>query len=232
MAYLSVIIPCYNGESYLAEALDSIQRQPLQDIEIIILDDGSTDRSVEVAQSHGARVTLIQQTNKGSAAARQAGIQAASGELLAFCDADDIWTADRFPAQVEFMEAFGATACCGMSQSFMTPELQNSRGVNKMPPPEYYRTFNSLLIRRAVMQRIGRLPEDGPDLHIPLFAALQDLAVDVLQYNQVVTLRRVHESNRSRNIGPLAGGYARAIKGVLERRRQLAREVTDRTVAE
>jgi glycosyltransferase involved in cell wall biosynthesis len=223
MKSLSVIIPCFNAEAYLGETLDSIQAQQLSDFEIIVLDDGSTDRSVEVARCHSAGVKVIQQTNQGPSAARQAGIAAASGELLAFCDADDVWAADRFPAQADFLLKFGASACCGMSQSFLTPELQTQHTSDQVLQSEYYRTFSALLIRRKVIEHIGRLPDNGPDIHIPFFARLQDHGIEVLQFNQVVTFRRVHANNLSRQGGAPFSGYARAIKGVLEDRREQAR---------
>ena len=216
---LSVIIPCYNGQAYLGEALDSILSQPLEGLEIILVDDGSTDRSIEIARSRGAVVTVIQQKRAGSAAARLAGISAASGEFLAFCDADDVWCPDRFPGQALFMEASGSAACCGLSQSFLTPELRMGEGADWTLPPQYYRSFGNLLLRRDVMRRVGRLPTDVPDLHIPFFAALEDLGVKVERFDRVVTLRRVHQANASRQGGAQFAGYTRAIKNVLERRR-------------
>jgi glycosyltransferase involved in cell wall biosynthesis len=222
MCQLSVIIPCRNGEAYLGHALDSILSQPMAGMEIIVVDDGSTDGSAIIASSRDNSVNVIRQTAAGVSRARQAGIAAASGELLAFCDADDLWTADRLPAQVDFLRSCASHACCGLSQSFLTPELRSVGERDIMLPPEYHRTFGSLLVRRNVVEKIGKLPEDGPDLHIPFFAALQDLGIQVVRFERVVTLRRVHHENASRKGGPPFQGYARAIKGVLDRRRRSA----------
>ncbi len=222
MHQMSVIIPCYNGEAYLAEALDSILSQALDGIEIIVVDDGSTDGSVAIARSRGANVKIVQQERRGGAAARLAGICVASGEFLAFCDADDVWSPDRFPAQQKFLETSGSGACCGLSQSFLTPELRGVQQENWTLPPVYFRTFGSLLIRREVAERIGQLPTDIPDLHIPFFAALEDLGVKVNRFDRVVGLRRVHRANTSRQGGLQFSGYARAIASVLERRRSLS----------
>jgi glycosyltransferase involved in cell wall biosynthesis len=221
MQQVSVIIPCHNGAAYIGEAIASIQSQPVDRIEIIVVDDGSTDGSVAIAKGHGGNVRIIHQARAGASAARQAGIASASGDLVMFCDADDLWATDRLPAQAEFLEATRSDACCGLIQSFLTPELRSDGPGNWTLPPDYFRTFGSLLIRRDSAQRIGRLPEDGPDLHIPFFAALGDLGIHVARFDKVVTLRRVHQSNASRQGSLHFAGYARAIKGALDRRRKM-----------
>src|SRR4051812_12252844 len=89
MLSISAVVPCYNGEVFLAEALESISRQSRRVDEIIVVDDGSTDRSAEVAESWGA--TVIRQPNRGEGAARNRGIEAAKGDVIAWLDADDLW---------------------------------------------------------------------------------------------------------------------------------------------
>ncbi|EDZ96956.1 glycosyltransferase [Limnospira fusiformis KN01] len=97
---VSVIIPAYNADRYIAEAINSIFSQSYQDYEIIVVDDGSTDSTPEILQSYGSRIHSISQTNGGIAAARNLGIAAAKGELIALLDHDDIFLADKLPAQV------------------------------------------------------------------------------------------------------------------------------------
>lgn len=91
---ISVIIPVYNAEKYLRECLDSIVKQTLQEIEIICIDDGSTDNSLAVLREYerkDERLKIIEQLNSGAGAARNAGMKAARGEYLAFMDADDVY---------------------------------------------------------------------------------------------------------------------------------------------
>lgn len=91
---LSVIIPVYNAQKYLEEAVQSILKQPCQDIEIIIINDGSQDRSGEVAEQlakNHENIKVIQSSNHGVSHARNLGIDAACGEYIAFLDADDVW---------------------------------------------------------------------------------------------------------------------------------------------
>ncbi len=89
MASIAAVVPCYNGEAHLAEALESIHAQTRPADEVIVVDDGSTDDSARVAEWFGARV--LRQSNMGEAGARNAGIEAASSDFVAWLDADDRW---------------------------------------------------------------------------------------------------------------------------------------------
>lgn len=104
MTAVSVIIPAYNAEIYIAETLNSVLAQSFTDLEVIVVDDGSTDRTAtivtEIADRDG-RVSLLIQQNAGVAAARNAGIQVARGEWLAFLDADDIWHPQKLEQQLQ-----------------------------------------------------------------------------------------------------------------------------------
>lgn len=97
---VSVIIPAYNADRYIAEAINSVFSQSYQDYEIIVVDDGSTDSTLETLQSYGSGIHTISQPNSGMAAARNLGIAAAKGELIALLDHDDIFLADKLSAQV------------------------------------------------------------------------------------------------------------------------------------
>jgi glycosyltransferase involved in cell wall biosynthesis len=97
VATVSVIIPTYNHAAFLAEALESVLAQTRTPLEVIVVDDGSTDETAEVLRNYQRRIRVLSQPNRGVAAARNAGAAVASGELLAFLDADDAW----FPAKLE-----------------------------------------------------------------------------------------------------------------------------------
>ena len=111
MPTISVVIPAYNAASTLSKAIESVLNQDIQGnpLELIIVDDGSTDRTSEIAahyvRTHPDRIRLIAQKNRGPAAARNAGIAAAAGELIAFLDADDQWLPGKLAAQLSvFMQ--------------------------------------------------------------------------------------------------------------------------------
>ena len=91
---ISVIMPCYNGERYLEESIQCVLNQSYKDIELIIVDDGSTDDSKDIIKTYGKRVRLFEQTNKGPYPSRNLGIHHSTGEFIAFLDADDYWAPD------------------------------------------------------------------------------------------------------------------------------------------
>ena len=97
---VSVIIPNYNYSKYVCEAVDSALGQTYQDKEVIVVDDGSTDNSVELLTKYGDKIKLIRQTNAGVCASRNNGVAASSGELIAFLDADDVWLPEKLEKQV------------------------------------------------------------------------------------------------------------------------------------
>jgi len=98
--YVSVVIPVYNGERYLAAAIDSVLTQTYQNFEIIVVDDGSKDSTPEILQQYGDRIRAVYQTNQGVALARNHGIKLAQGEWIAFLDADDVLLPDKLSAQL------------------------------------------------------------------------------------------------------------------------------------
>lgn len=92
---VSAIIPVYNGERYIADAIDSVFRQVHRPIEVIVVDDGSTDGTLAAVAAYGDAVRVISQKNSGQAVARNAGLSAAKGKYIAFLDADDVWSDDH-----------------------------------------------------------------------------------------------------------------------------------------
>jgi glycosyltransferase involved in cell wall biosynthesis len=102
---VSVIIPVYNGGAHLGVAIESVLRQTYTNLEVIVVDDGSTDDSTRIAKSFGSRVRVMTQPNSGSAVARNAGIDYSHGELIAFIDADDAWVSHKLELQVNYLSA-------------------------------------------------------------------------------------------------------------------------------
>lgn len=103
---LSVVLPVYNGASTLLTTLDSIQNQTWAgEMEVVVIDDGSTDASAAVAEQHPLETRVIRQENTGVTGARRTGIEAADGEWIAFVDADDVWLPEKLERQMEALEA-------------------------------------------------------------------------------------------------------------------------------
>lgn len=102
---ISVVVPCFNAQRYIVGALRSVYSQAGVTLEVIVVDDGSTDGSVETVLQSFPAVTLLQQPNAGVAAARNAGLRAARGRWVAFLDADDCWLAGKLQTQLQLLAA-------------------------------------------------------------------------------------------------------------------------------
>lgn len=129
---ISVVVPVYNVESYLIECLESIINQTYRDLEIILIDDGSTDKSGDICDEYGKkdeRIIVIHQSNQGSASAKNAGLRKSSGEYLAFVDSDDFLQEDAYEFMVKQLEEY----CADIIQGCFRKVYQKFyRDVNKI----------------------------------------------------------------------------------------------------
>src|SRR5262245_34199236 len=100
MPLVSVLIPVYNGAAFIATAVDSALNQQEVDVDVIVIDDGSTDATPEILASYQERIRVLRQTNAGHVKARNNGAKIAKGEWLAFLDADDEWLPDKLARQL------------------------------------------------------------------------------------------------------------------------------------
>ena len=222
---VSVIIPAYNSGPYLDTAIASVLSQTYGRMELIVVDDGSTDGTADRVMCYGSSVALIRQQRRGHPAARNTGIRAASGEFLAFLDHDDLWTPHKLRVQID---------CCaqdpqldlvfGQIQNFFSPELpEEERGgfkVPLMPLPGLLQ--GAMLARRSAFDRIGLFREDrqiGDFIDWYGRALLEGLKMHVL--TETVMRRRIHRSNHQRlHQADVAPGYLIAVKELLDRRRK------------
>lgn len=104
MKKVSVIIPAYNCSEYISEALDSVFMQTYPDIEIIVVNDGSNDETIDILEAYDDRIKVYSQSNSGVSTARNVGAELAKGEYLAFLDSDDIWQPDKIEKQISKIE--------------------------------------------------------------------------------------------------------------------------------
>lgn len=109
MPTVSVVIPAHNAADCLGQAIDSVLAQTYADLEIVVVDDGSTDETVCVAESYGQPVLCLRQQRHGVATARNRGIRASSGRYVAFLDADDLWRPEKLEVQLPYLELDPAT---------------------------------------------------------------------------------------------------------------------------
>lgn len=137
----------YNGEKYLREAIESILNQTYTDFELIIIDDGSTDKSADIIKSYNhPRIVLIQQKNKGLAAALNTGIKTARGKYIARMDADDISMPDRLEIQTSFLEEH--SECVVLGSNAVIIDMNG----------DYLYTSNQLLGWKEIKQNLPKTP--------------------------------------------------------------------------
>lgn len=144
---VSVVIPVRDGAPFIAEAIDSVLAQSYRNLECIVVDDGSTDGTAEIVSAYGDRVRSLTTGRGGVSVARNLGIEHASGALIAFLDADDVWLPPKLEKQVAMMERHPEAALC-----YTGLKLIDVHGnvLGTQPPPPAERAFrNTLLIEGA-----------------------------------------------------------------------------------
>lgn len=230
--WVSVIIPVYNGERYLAEAIESILAQRYEPLEIIVVDDGSTDRSAEVVQQGGQAVRYIGQTQQGAAAARNHGVAHAQGEMLAFLDADDLWTPGRLQQQLEALEHDAALDIVfGHIQQFISPELPISVTQRLRCSPELMPGYSvsAMLIREHAFTQVGPFDTTWQVADfIDWFSRARERGIRSLMLPEIVARRRLHDSNMGIRLRAHRVDYVRVAKAALDRRRRQGMEHPDR----
>ena len=136
---VSVIISAYNLEEFIGAAIESVLAQTYSNVEVVVVDDGSTDGTAEVIDGYGSRIIAIHQSNSGVCAARNAGIRAASRELIGVLDGDDLWLPERVDRLVSFLEArpdLGmVTSDSWFMEGFEPTERRFYRGRSRRPFP-------------------------------------------------------------------------------------------------
>ena len=200
---ISVIVPVYNGEKFLREAIQSAVDQSYSNVEIIIIDDGSTDSSGQIAQSfEGLR--YVYQDNHGLTASRNAGLRIAEGEWITFLDADDLWHRDKLRDQIEYHLAHPEIGLSFTLEKFFFEKR------NEIPNWARKRVFQSehiaycagsSMIHRDVFAKIGMFSPEDPaaDMTEWLFRA-KDQGVKYGEIHSLLLYRRIHENNLSHNV--------------------------------
>ncbi|MSP12354.1 MAG: glycosyltransferase family 2 protein [Chloroflexi bacterium] len=220
---ISAIIPIYNGERYLAEAIQSALDQTYAVAEVIVVDDGSTDDAVLVAQQFPPPVRTIQQPHAGASAARNRGVQESREEYLAFLDADDIWLPDKLALQIAAFAANPAPDMVfGYVQQFHSPDLDPLLKARIVCPAEPAAGIlpSTMMTSREAFLRVGFFDDTvmtGELLDWYLRAT--ELGLRTAMLPEVVLRRRLHAGNHGRVQRDSRKDFARVLKSALDRRR-------------
>lgn len=218
---VTVIVPAFNEAAYIRSALASAVGQHHPPLEVLVIDDGSTDETAAIARSFGPPVTCVSQGNRGPSAARNHGVRLARGHWLAFLDADDVWPAGRLRAMLDTAAREPHAECVfGLVQQFRAVDAGATRSVGE-PLPGICN--GGMLVSKLAFDRIGSFDEDLTLADfMRWYFRVQELGVRTATCAEVVLYRRLHGANHGvRNQGSRTDEYMRVLKASLDRRRAL-----------
>lgn len=225
---ISVIIPTFNREKYLGEAIESILEQDYQPIEIIVVDDGSTDNTKALISTFPT-VKYVYQENSGQAAARNQGIAISKGEYLAFLDSDDLWIPGKLHSQMNYMQNHPEIKILfGHVQQFSPDEYKTLHGkeATKILPGLFFGTF---FIRKKDFLEIGYLQTQ---LHvgefIEWFTRAKETGFKYHTLKDIVMKRRLHDTNLGLQQQSGPNNFAQILKASLDRKREQSLQNKDK----
>ncbi|HEX4034419.1 MAG TPA: glycosyltransferase family A protein [Solirubrobacteraceae bacterium] len=218
---VSVIVPAYQAERFIEETLDSAANQDYPAVEVIVVDDGSTDRTAVFAAGRDVRV--LQQPHRGPAAARNTGLAAAAGEFIAVLDADDLWPSDRLSLQVDFLERNRELGLVlGLTDVFLNP--------GEEPPAHWFglthgkpiaAVAGTMLVRREVFATVGTYDESLWKCEdIEWLARVKDAGIAAGALDRVVLRYRIHAANTSRDTEANKAVLLRVLRDSVRRQRE------------
>jgi len=213
MSLVSVIVPTFNNAALLAETLDGIRRQTLDPVELIVVDDGSTDHTAEIVKGYDPDIRYYYQPNRGQASARNKGVAVARGEFIAFCDHDDIWNERHLEKLSACFTAFPQAAMVFDNAEYfgdgtpsglhLPPHVSHSRHQKKINTRWLFRKYpvasmSVVMVRKKALDELNGLDEhvgvmDDYHFYLRLAAASELRYVDY-----VGCKKRVSCSNLSR----------------------------------
>ena len=220
---VSIIIPVYNGEAYLADAVDSIHRQNYEPLEIIIVDDGSTDNTANIVEGMSGNICYVYQPNNGPAAARNRGLKIAKGDVMGFLDADDLWSGNKLKIQKGLLDQKpGVEIVLGLLQRMQLIHPPGGTPLFKeWSEPIMNMHLGSALIRKSVFDKVGYLDESlGYCEDWDWFMKTKEKNIPMLVHQDVVYYYRRHDQNITNDSKTNFNFALKMLRQSLNRRRQ------------
>lgn len=216
---ISVVIPVYNGEAYISNAIQSALDQSLKPFEVVVVNDGSKDGTAEKLVAFGSRITVISIPNGGVSNARNMGIKACTGEYIAFLDADDVWYEDKLKQQLEVFKHNSEVGFCCCNYAFILNDTSStinnfSRFENDddiifdalLPLPldalikrNFVGTCSNVMIRKKVLNQVGLFNvnyKQAEDYDLWLRCAL---VTKFYLLSEVLLEKKSHDANLTNN---------------------------------
>ena len=221
--FVSVIVPVYNGEKFLTEAIENIQRQNYYPLEIIVVDDGSTDRTAAIAAQFRQYIRYIHQPNRGPAAARNTGIRMAKGNVLAFLDIDDLWSNHKLQLQINYLaDNPSVDIVQGLIQQMrLSTVVDQQLSFEHSYHPYNFVNLGSAIYRKLVFEKVGLFDETldyGED--VDWFIRAWEKGISKIVLNQVTLFYRKHKTNMTAGKNIVELGFVKIFKRHLDRCRQ------------
>jgi glycosyltransferase involved in cell wall biosynthesis len=223
---VSVVIAAYQEQAFIAQALRSVQAQTYRPLELIVVDDGSTDRTAEIATAHAAHI--LKRPHLGPSAARNTGLEAATGQYWTVFDADDVMPPDRITHQINHLQQHPQhDIVLGLTKAFINP--------GEPRPPHYNPTWDNgpfaghpgtMLARREVLRAVGAFDERlqlGEDLEWQ--ARAKDAGVRAGHIDQLCLYYRIHQANTSSDTEANRRATLNVLRESLHRRRTQGADV-------
>jgi glycosyltransferase involved in cell wall biosynthesis len=224
---VSIVLAVKNGERYLAEAIKSVLAQTFKSYEIIVVDDNSTDNTLNIINSY-SQVGYIFNKGKGTSHARNVGIDAATGKFIAFQSHDDIWTPDKLSTQVDYMAKHPDIQYTIAKMKFFLEDGHS-------PPSGFRRELLSgnhigmipetLLVRKTLFSKIGKFdPEYDVAEDVDWFARANDANVPMAIIPKILLHKRIHNTNKSSNVAKNNLDLLKLLRKSIERKREQNQE--------
>jgi glycosyltransferase involved in cell wall biosynthesis len=218
---VSIVVPVFNGERFLAECLDSLVAQDHPTIEIVVVDDGSTDGSAAVAARY-PEVRLLQRAHEGVGATRNAGIAAATGSLIGFCDADDWWKPHKASVQVAYLAAHPEVdiALC-RQDTHLEPGVEHP---DWLLPDQRYGDLDGVsstsgLFRRPVFEQLRYRTDKSMGVEFNLLVQARAAGFGIAVIDESLRVRRIHGSSMLDREGPAYDAMFDTVRRHLRQRR-------------
>jgi glycosyltransferase involved in cell wall biosynthesis len=221
---VSVVIATCNGERFLAQALDSVAAQTRPPTEILVVDDGSADGTRAVVAGY-PDVRWLSQTNQGPGSARNAGVAASGGDLVALLDQDDLWEPAKLERQVAYLEGHAEVGFVGaLRMEFLEPGDAPPVWVRHLGVEVPSCEPSALVVRRAVFDRVG--PFDASyrfSSDVEWLVRARDMGIKDVVIPELLVRRRVHAGNDTHAAHAAAGEVRRILLSSIRRKRQQGR---------